>query len=191
VRRVLAATLLAPMSLVLGSSCGDTSVPEPRKADPCPDLVTVGVGVGHSSAIGSGGMSAGGSSAGGSGGASSGACSCDDGDACTDDSTDPKGHCHHLWKASCGANPCDDGDDCSTDSPWISVPSPSPPTCCRRDYECNTNSTELFCVTAPGIDQCEGGHVCDDADPCTVDMQGPNGCEHSDRCKTAADYPCY
>jgi hypothetical protein len=125
--------------------------------------------------------------------------SCDDGNGCTTDSCNPQSGCHHSpHSGGCSdGNACTTGDSC-TDDTCVSGP---PDSCddgnsCTFDFCSIGTGCQHQSVTGPQCDDgnactigdsCNAGNcqsgppiICDDLNPCTVDLCTNEGCLHGD-----------
>jgi hypothetical protein len=93
---------------------------------------------------------------------SSGVLSCDDGNACTDDSCDSQKGCSHQANQAA----CDDGSACTTSdhcaAGWCVFSGILP---CDDDNQC----TDDGCEPATGCTHLPNDLPCDDSDPCTLE----------------------
>ncbi len=135
------------------------------------------------------------------------ALSCDDGNACTTDSCDPKGGCQHLAIPNCCQQnaDCNDNNFCTTDSCDAGSGKCSnvtityvdaPPSLCQQ-WVCQDGNKTAVPANEGGAcddgnacsmaDKCSGGQClgnvalsCDDGNVCTTDSCDPNGgCQHT------------
>ncbi len=97
------------------------------------------------------------------------ACDCDDGDACTEDTCDAEGQCHHAAVA------CDDGDPCTTDTCDPQAGCTNAPVDCDDGIDCTVDTCR------PDTGDC--GHEPTEACECLVDSDCSSPCASKGVCQ--------